>query len=84
MKNRWRVWRHSSPPPIEDHHSIKEVEHRFTVLETDRQELHETVEAHSEKLLTHERAIIALVIGLSALFQEQFPRAAALLKAALP
>jgi hypothetical protein len=75
----------------EDRHSIKETEHRFTALEefrkessSDRQELHDIVEQHTEKLQTHERCIIALTMALSVLLQEQFPKLAGLLKHAFP
>lgn len=91
MKNKWHGWLPSSQSLPEEGHSIKEVEHRFTDLEAftkesrhDRAELHEIVQYHGEKLQTHERAILALVIAFSALMQEQFPRIAALLRSALP
>ena len=86
-----RNW-HESPPSSrpENGHTVKEVEHRFTDLEAglkestaDRMDLHEIVTAHAEKLQLHEKAILGLFIALSALLQEQFPRLAALLKAAL-
>lgn len=89
MSSKWSDLRRSSSP--EDGHSIKEVEHRFTDLEafsrestSDRRQLHEIVEHHGEKLQTHEKAILGLIIAFSALLQEQFPRLAALLKGTIP
>ena len=82
-----RRWNESHPS---SEHSTKEVEHRFTELEAftresrrDREDLHEIVESHTEKLLLHERAIIVLTMAFSALLQEQFPKIAAFLKGSL-
>jgi hypothetical protein len=70
----------------EDEHSTKEIEHRFTDLEAfsetsrlDRDELHEIVKRHENKLTTHEKAILGLLIGMATLLQDKFPKLAALL-----
>jgi hypothetical protein len=72
----------------ENEHSTKEIEHRFTAIEEfakeskeDRNDLYEIVETHTEKLATHEKAILAILIGMATLLQDKFPKlASALLK----
>lgn len=61
-------------------HTTKEIEHRFTDLEAftrasseDREELHEIVERHGEKLTLHERILLGLLMGLATLLQDKFP-----------
>ncbi len=85
MQRDWTGW----PPPLrpENEHSTKEIEHRFTDLEAfaveskaDRSDLHEIVERHGEKLSTHEKAILALLIAMATLLQDKFPKLAAILK----
>jgi len=78
MLTDWSFW----PPrsPHENGHSIKEIEHRFTDLEAcskvslhDREQLHEIVERHGEKLTLHERVLLGLLMGLATLLQDKFP-----------
>jgi hypothetical protein len=78
MQNDWSY----SPPPSrpENGHSTKEIEHRFTDLEAfvgesrhDREDLHEIVEKHGEKLTLHERVLLGLLMALATLLQDKFP-----------
>ncbi len=74
-------WQQSPGPSRSDNgHSTKEIEHRFTDLEAstevsreDRQDLHEIVDRHSEKLTLHERVLLGLLMGLATLLQDKFP-----------
>lgn len=85
MQRDWTGWPPHSRP--ENEHSTKEIEHRFTGLEAfaeraeaDQSELRETLQIHSDKLSTHEKAILAILIALGAVLQDKFPKLAALLK----
>jgi hypothetical protein len=84
MQRDWRDWQ----PPLrpENEHSTKEIEHRFTSIEAfaeeskaDRADLHQIVERHGQKLSTHEKAILGLLIGMATLLQDKFPKLAALI-----
>ena len=84
MQRDWHTWQ----PHLrnEDEHSTKEIEHRFTGLEASSEQskakifdLHEIAERHSQKLSTHEKAILGLLIGMATLLQDKFPKLAALL-----
>jgi hypothetical protein len=84
MHNDWNIWH--QPSRSENGHSTKEIEHRFTAIESfaeeskeDRDDLHEIVAKHSAKLTTHERAILAICIALATLLQDKFPALAKLL-----
>ncbi len=84
MQSDWNSWPQPSRP--ENGHSTKEIEHRFTDLEafseeirSDRADLHEIVEKHSQKLSTHEKAILAMCIAIATLLQDKFPALAKLL-----
>ena len=84
MQRDWNTWLPHSRPEAE--HSTKEIEHRFTAIEefakeskADRADLHLIAERHGEKLSTHERAILCIVIALAVLLQEKFPKLANLL-----
>lgn len=78
---RWR-------PPSDDGHSTKEIEHRFTDLEAtseesrdDRKEIRATLSKHAEKLTTHERILLGLLIAFATLVQDRLPYVAAFIKA---
>lgn len=82
----------NSPPPwlhpLEDGHSIKEIEHRFTDLEAfseesrnDRERIHKTISRHGEKLTLHERILLGLLIAFATLVQDKLPYVAAFIKA---
>jgi hypothetical protein len=84
MQKDWIGWHPNSRH--EDEHSTKEIEHRFTGLEASSDQnkleisdLHEIAERHSQKLSTHEKAILGLLIGMATLLQDKFPKLAALL-----
>jgi hypothetical protein len=77
-----------SPPRSENGHSTKEIEHRFTDLEAfsseskaDREDLHEIVERHSDKLTLHERVLLGLLIAFATLVQDRLPYLAHFIKA---
>ena len=78
MQREWNSWPQPSRP--ENGHSTKEIEHRFTDLEAfageskaDREDLHEIVEKHTDKLTLHERVLLGLLMGLATLLQDKFP-----------
>jgi hypothetical protein len=78
-----RDWNRSPPPYNPDHHSTKEIEHRFTSLEEfseeskeDRSDIHRTLSKHSEKLTFHERVLLGLAITVGAILQDKFPAVA--------
>ena len=82
MRETWRGSQTRS-----DEHSTKEVEHRFTSLESfaetsksDRSALHLIVAKHSEKLTFHERVLIAVCVSVGTLLQDKFPAVAHALK----
>lgn len=86
MRNDWNT----SPPPSrpENGHSTKEIEHRFTGLEayaeesrSDRDDLHDLVDRHTEKLTLHERVLLGVLMGLATLLQDKFPVLVLALKA---
>lgn len=77
----------------QDHgfHSTKEIEHRLTRLEdereasrTQREELYEIAEDHRKKLTLHEKAILMIVGSLSILLQDKLPGLASILKGLIP
>jgi hypothetical protein len=82
-----REWNRSQPPlRPEDSHSTKEIEHRFTLMEdfakesiADRVELRKIADHHANKLTTHEKAILGILIVLGVLLQEKYPKLAAIL-----
>jgi ribosomal protein S12 methylthiotransferase accessory factor YcaO len=84
MQRDWNTW--PLPSRHEDEHSTKEIEHRFTGLEASSEQskaeisgLHEIAERHGQKLSTHEKAILGLLIGMATLLQDKFPKLAAML-----
>ena len=84
MQREWnRSQMHSRP---EEEHSTKEIEHRFTSMEefakesiADRVELRKIADHHANKLTTHEKAILGILIVLGVLLQEKYPKLAAIL-----
>ena len=73
-----------------DHHSTKEIEHRFTALEEfseeateDRDDLRKTLNKHSEKLTFHERVLLGLAITVGTILQDKFPALAGALASIL-
>lgn len=86
MQN-YRDWPQHWPRP-DDGHSTKELEHRFTSLEVqaeqseeDHTDLRRIVSKHSDRLTTHERVLLGLLIGLATLLQDRLPYVAAFIKA---
>ena len=65
-----------SPPPSPPHSHSNEIEHRITRLEI-------TGDRHSVKLSLHERAILGIASALYVLAQDQFPKAAAIIRGIL-
>ena len=76
-----KLWRKLQPHwRAEGKHTTREIEHRFTDLEaftetssSDREELHQIVEKHTEKLTLHERVLLGLLMALATLLQDKFP-----------
>lgn len=73
----------SQQPYSHEHHSTKEIEHRFTALEefseestSDREDIHKTLGKHSEKLTFHERVLLGLAITVGTILQDKFPAVA--------
>ena len=86
MQRDWNDWQPPSPSRPENGHSTKEIEHRFTSIEefareslADRLKLRQIAERHADKLTTHEKAILGILIVLGVLLQEKYPKLAALL-----
>ncbi len=79
-------WNRSQTPYSSDHHTTKEIEHRFTALEefsedseSDREHIHKTLGKHSDKLAFHERVLLGLAITVGTILQDKFPAIAAAL-----
>lgn len=83
--------RTSYGPSMHSGHSTRELEHRLTQLEDEkeasreqREELYEIAEEHRNKLTLHEKAILMIVGSLSILLQDKLPGLASLVKGLIP